>query len=79
MSSESSQTTYEVSINGNGLNPGLTFYADSDNWTDEFALSLAAALNSLSWPEGTAFAIGKTVADLTSYAPDYTQDPPVFS
>jgi len=80
MSSEEVDTTYLVSINGPyGMAFG-TFSSGEfgDQWTDEFALSIAAALNSLTWPEGSSYYVQKVVNNKTTSDPDLTADPPVF-
>lgn len=81
MSSTSTITGYQVVISSmNGAVVG-TFYADgpdSDGWTDEFALSLAATLNAVAWPSRTTCAVTRTDTAITNYDTNLTADPPVF-
>lgn len=78
MSTTSSSTIYEVGMIGNNGGFSGAFTPQGDNWTDEFAIALAQALNSITWPDGMSFAVVRYDQVQTNTAVDLTQSPPVF-
>lgn len=77
MSTQNVTTMYQIVIQAPYGSPSQGFTA-GDNWTDEFALQLAAAFAGLTWPEGNTASVQKVVLDNTAYVGDTSVSPAVF-
>lgn len=81
MSSTSSDTSYSLFISvGNSGDYDIGISMDSGSGIDDdFALSVATALQGLTWPTGTTFQLTKQAVSETSYTADLAASPAVFS
>lgn len=85
MSTVNDQTSYVLSLNlirdgEDGGGGTLTFLA-SGGTTDSIAIEAYQALRTVSWPPGVNADVSLMKVDdvQTTYVPDLTQNPPVFT
>lgn len=74
-------TTYEygISVGASGLNNCQLIIGSHGELTDDFALTLAAAIQGAPWPTGTTISLQRTAATSTSAQANLTAVPPVFA
>lgn len=77
MSTSNSTTVYQIVFVGpyGGFQANFT---TNDGWTDEFALQVQAALNTLTWPTNNTGTVYKITTDQTQYTADTATNPAVF-